>query len=315
MKTTDDLVSVIIPTYNVALFIEEAIQSILNQTYTNLEIIIVDDCSTDGTYEILENISKVDKRIRLFRNSQNLKIAETLNFGLCKATGNYIARMDGDDISLPNRIEKQVEFLKFNKEIDLVGLNVIAINEKGEEIKRLKYSSLPENAKLIVKYFSPVPHFWVARKETYQRVGEYRIATAEDYDFLLRMASANLNFCNLQEYLYKQRIRQGNTATASGLTQRRLIEYALDLYRERIKANKQIDSYSDEKLELYKQVGQIEKYFFNLSNKFMYKFSIYVQSNKLKAAINLLLTILLSPKYQGTYFYRKYKYNKMLKTD
>ncbi|NQV78496.1 MAG: glycosyltransferase, partial [Lutibacter sp.] len=79
---TQPLVSVIIPVYNVELYVEKAINSIINQTYQNLEIIIVDDCSTDKTYSIVESLSKKDKRIKLIRNSKNLKISKTLNKAL-----------------------------------------------------------------------------------------------------------------------------------------------------------------------------------------------------------------------------------------
>lgn len=314
MKPTP-LVSVLMPTYNVSEFVEEAVDSILKQTYKNIEFIIVDDCSIDGTYEKLQLLAKSDPRIKLYRNPKNLKIAETLNFALSKAGGEYIARMDGDDISLPDRISKQIDFLIDNKHIDLVGLNVIVINEEGQEVKRLKFSASTENAKKMVEYFSPVPHFWVAKTEAYKKVGNYRIATVEDYDFLLRMASMNLKFCNLQEYLYKQRIRQGNTTTASGLIQRKYIEYIHKLYKERVASGSKNDSYSQEQLEDYKKVGKFEKYFFNLSNKHMYTFSLFVQSNKLKALYSLFFTLLFSPIHQGRYFFRKYKYNKILKSE
>ncbi len=101
------LISVIIPVYNVQSFVEEAILSICNQTYRNLEIIVVDDCSTDETYTIVENLVKKDSRIKLFRNRKNSKIVKTLNFALEQANGEFIARMDGDDISSLLRLEKQ----------------------------------------------------------------------------------------------------------------------------------------------------------------------------------------------------------------
>lgn len=306
------LVSVLIPTYNVSKYINEAIGSILEQTYKNLEVIIVDDGSSDGTYELLEVLARTDSRIKLFKNLENMRIVETLNFALKIAKGEYIARMDGDDISLPERIAKQVEFLNTNKDVDLVGLNVIAIDDDGHELKRLKYSSNPINANQLVEYFSPVPHFWLARTSTYQKVGNYRIATVEDYDFLLRMSTLGLKFCNIQEFLYKQRIRQGNTATASGLIQRKLIEYVRALYFERLATNSSTDSYSLKELERLKEVGKLELYFFNISNRFMYSFSLFVQSNRLKAFYNFIFALIFSPVHQGRYFYRKYKYNRII---
>ena len=94
MASNIPLISVIIPVYNVELYVEKAINSILNQTYSNLQIIIIDDCSTDRTYEIVQNISKLDSRVLILRNKINSKIVKTLNYGLEYARGEYIARMD-----------------------------------------------------------------------------------------------------------------------------------------------------------------------------------------------------------------------------
>ena len=98
------LVSVIIPCYNCIKYVEEAVMSIVNQTYQNMEILITDDCSSDGTYEILKKLAKLDKRIKLYRNQKNEKIIETLNKMIHKSKGKYIARMDSDDISVLTRI-------------------------------------------------------------------------------------------------------------------------------------------------------------------------------------------------------------------
>ena len=97
-------VSVIIPTYNVERYIQECIKSIQEQTYDNIEIVVVDDCSTDKTYEILKNIEEKDRRLKVFKNDKNMKICYTLNRALKNSTGEYIVRMDGDDISSSDRI-------------------------------------------------------------------------------------------------------------------------------------------------------------------------------------------------------------------
>jgi len=309
----EPLVSVLIPTYNVSEFIDEAIESILNQTYKNLEVIIVDDGSGDETYQKLQILEKADSRIKLFKNPTNLRIAETLNFALSKASGQYIARMDGDDISLPERIEKQVSYLIEHPEIDLLGLQVIAVDEAGVEIKRLKFSTDPAISRTLIEYFSAVPHFWIAKKSVYDTVGNYRIATAEDYDFLLRMATLGLKFCNHPEFLYKQRIRGGNTTTASGLVQRKYMSYIRELYRERLKSGQANDSYSDAELLKRKNTGNIERSLFNFSNKFMFKFGVYIQQNKMKATLYFILAMLFSPIHQGRYFLNKNKYNRILR--
>lgn len=108
------LVSVLFPCYNVEKYVEESLLSLINQTYQNIEIIAINDCSTDGTKAILEKYAKTDRRIKLYNNEVNLKLIKTLNKGIELCNGEYIARMDADDISLPERIEKQVKFLEEN---------------------------------------------------------------------------------------------------------------------------------------------------------------------------------------------------------
>ena len=115
------LVSVLIPCYNCEEYVEEAVMSIIKQTYSNLEILVIDDGSTDNTKTILQRLAQKDSRIRYIKNEENLKLIKTLNKGLDLCNGKYIARMDADDISLPTRIEKQVNFLETHPEIGVVG--------------------------------------------------------------------------------------------------------------------------------------------------------------------------------------------------
>jgi len=114
------LVSVLMPCYNAEDFVEEAIISMLEQTYKNIEIIAINDCSSDNTGKILHNLAVKDQRIRVVENEVNLKLIDTLNKGIGLCQGEYIARMDSDDISLPRRIEKEVQFLENNKDYDIV---------------------------------------------------------------------------------------------------------------------------------------------------------------------------------------------------
>lgn len=115
------LVSVLIPCYNCEEYVEEAVMSIVKQTYSNLEILVIDDGSTDNTGCILQGLAKKDNRIKYIKNTTNLKLIKNLNKGLDLCKGKYIARMDADDISLPERIEKQVNFLEKHSEIGIVG--------------------------------------------------------------------------------------------------------------------------------------------------------------------------------------------------
>lgn len=114
------LVSVLMPCYNVESFVGEALSSIMDQSYKNLEIIVINDCSTDNTLSVIESLAANDNRIKIINNEKNLKLIDTLNKGIELCSGEYIARMDADDISFPERIAKQVAFLEENKDFDVV---------------------------------------------------------------------------------------------------------------------------------------------------------------------------------------------------
>ena len=107
-----DKVSIITPSWNSEKYIEKTIESVQNQTYSNWEMIIVDDCSTDKTVEIIEEISKIDSRIKLFRQSANAGAAKARNRSLSESSGRYVAYLDADDIWKPTKLEKQIEFMK-----------------------------------------------------------------------------------------------------------------------------------------------------------------------------------------------------------
>lgn len=126
------LVSVIMPAYNGEKFIEESIKSIIAQTYCHWELIIVDDCSTDNTYNIIQTFK--EKRIKIFQNKTNLGIAATTNRAIEQSNGKYIALLDDDDISMADRIELQVRYMEKNPEIAILGGGAFCINESGEFI-------------------------------------------------------------------------------------------------------------------------------------------------------------------------------------
>lgn len=132
----EHMISVIMPNYNTPLpFLKEAVNSILNQTYKDFEFIIIDDYSTDGSYEYL--LSLGDPRITLVRNNSNLGVTASLNIGLHCATGKYIARMDSDDISLPERFEQQLKFMNENKDVIVCGTFAEEIGDSNG--KRCRY--------------------------------------------------------------------------------------------------------------------------------------------------------------------------------
>ena len=112
-------VSVIMSVYNGETYLREAINSVINQTFKTWELIVINDCSTDSTAQILEEISSLDERVKVHPNEVNLRLPTSLNKAISLCEGKYIARMDADDICLPDRLEKQFKFMEENPDVDL----------------------------------------------------------------------------------------------------------------------------------------------------------------------------------------------------
>lgn len=133
------LVSVIMPVYNTEKYLADAIESVLWQTYRNWELIIVDDASTDKSWTVLKRYAKQDPRIRIFKQIKRVGLSASLNFALKQAQGYYVARMDADDVSLPDRLSKQVAFLAVNPQVVAVGTQTELINDKGIRVGQKSY--------------------------------------------------------------------------------------------------------------------------------------------------------------------------------
>ena len=112
-------ISIIMSVYNGEDYLSEAIESVLNQTFKDFELIVINDCSTDSTGEILNRFAELDKRVKVHTNEVNLRLPSSLNKAIALAQGKYIARMDADDICLPERLEKQYKFMEDNPHISL----------------------------------------------------------------------------------------------------------------------------------------------------------------------------------------------------
>lgn len=299
------LISVIVPVYNVEKYITAALNSICNQTYRNLQIIVIDDCSTDNTYQIAKKIAESDSRILLLKNEKNSKIVKTLNYGLEFATGDFIARMDGDDISSPERLEKQLKFLLENPEYSLVGSHVNTIDENDVSIGKLEMpidqSSISKN----LKYSSPVLHIWLAKSEVYKKLEGYReIPGAEDYDFLLRMYTENFKFTNLNSFEYSVRIRDGNTTSTIGFNQRLMSNYVVKLFMERKKNG--FDSFSCENVNKYLHKFSRYQKDFEKSNKYLrIAFSAKSQNKTIKMLFYVSLSVVTS-RFQFQYLLKRF---------
>jgi len=199
-------ISVIMGIYNCADTLPLAIDSILNQTYTNWELIMCDDCSTDNTYSIAQEYKeKYPEKIILIKNEKNSKLAYSLNHCLEYATGYYVARMDGDDISVPDRFEKQVEYLNNHPEIQLVGTAMQVFNDDNENIRIMKATEHPD--KFSTRYGGTFYHATILTyKEVFDKLGGYTVAErtkrGQDYDLWFRFYAEGFNGDNMKEPLY-----------------------------------------------------------------------------------------------------------------
>jgi glycosyltransferase involved in cell wall biosynthesis len=294
------LISVLIPTYNVEKFINSAIQSVINQTYSNLEIIVVDDGSTDQTYSILEKIKKSEPRLKLYKNKNNSGIVKTLNFGLSVSKGEYIVRMDGDDLCDPSKFEIQLKFLLNNKNVDLVGCDILSIDENDKILNHIETSHSVECTKKILEFISPVLHIWMCKKEIYTILNGYReLGGSEDYDFLLRLDALGFKFFNLPFFGYSVRIRSGNTQTSRGLYQRKIVYYIRKLYKERLRYN--YDSFNVESRDNLTKSSLFAERTHKLSVKYTYKAMKY-RSDKNYIMFALAIMISLVSPYQIKFY-------------
>ncbi len=199
------LVSVLMPVFNSRNFIEQAVNSILKQTYHNFEFIIINDASTDGTQEFLRQLK--DRRIKLFFNSKHKGVTNSLNIALTKASGKYIARMDADDISYPTRLQEQVEFLSQHPNIGLVGSWARQINNLHQIVNEIKYPVDFKSIEQTLSYKNPFLHSSVMfKRELYIKYGGYdpKLDGAEDYDLWLRYIK-HAQMLNLPKILIEYR--------------------------------------------------------------------------------------------------------------
>lgn len=308
-----DLISIIMPTYNVQDYVAESIQSILEQTYTNFEFIIVDDCSTDNTYYICKEFAEKDDRIKVYRNEKNSKIEYTLNKALSYSSGKYIVRMDGDDISDVKRLETMKIFLDEHKEVKLVGTSAITINSDGEEIGKTTFLDNEELIKKTCLLKTPVVHIWMTYKSIYDELNGYRTLFAtEDYDFVLRVLSKGYKVTNIANYFgYKIRVnRKGNSTSCFGVKKLKSSRYTAKLYIEREKKN--FDSYSLTNCQKATKTLQITEKIYSLSNIFLYKAIQKKSQGKRISLVFYTLLSMISP-YQILYLFRTYKYKKIVK--
>lgn len=222
------LISVILPVYNGEKFLAEAIRSVLDQSFSDFELLALNDGSTDGSLSILKNFELEDSRVKV-KSRQNLGLVRTLNELISMARGKFLARMDADDICFPSRFEQQMAYLHEHTDILVVGSEAIHINAEGLKVGRIECpQSHSEIEALLLRGHCPIFHPSVmVRAEAMAAVGGYReeFPYAQDLDLWLRMSELG-KLANLPDPLLFYRLHDGSISEYAGEKQREAAERA-----------------------------------------------------------------------------------------
>ena len=232
------LVSVVMPVYNGEKYLAEAIDSILAQTLGDLELVVVDDCSTDGSAAIVRDYANRDERVRLIQHDHNQGAASTRNSGIAASRGEFIAAMDCDDVSLPRRLEKQVGFLQSHPDIGLVGTFIQTASADLTERQELE---VPQQHAFIVLYWifsggmTCAGAAYMARRDILMSVGGYEKSRRiiDDTELFSRLFWKT-RFANLPDALYLYRQHDQQSSAFPGRRQQRVIK-ALAIRRRWLK--------------------------------------------------------------------------------
>lgn len=203
---SDPTVSIVLPVYNGEPYLRQTLDSCLQQSYEDFELICVDDGSTDRSPEILRNFASRNSTIRFVQHEENRNLPNALNTGFDLALGRYFTWTSDDNFYHPEAIEKMVSFLDENEEVDLVYAGYRRIDEEGNEVVEV----MPEDPKKLFSRNIIGPCF-LHRREVYSHTGGYRAGfyLAEDYDFWIR-AAVNFHLEPLEEILYTYRLHQSS---------------------------------------------------------------------------------------------------------
>lgn len=212
----EPLVTVILPCYNAENYIADALNSILNQSYNNLEVIVIDDGSTDNSIEVVAQQIKTDRRTRLVTNETNLGLIQTLNKGVNLAKGKYIARMDADDVSHKERIKSQVDFLTKHPKVDILGTKATPIGVDGKILTRDSITYTSETTlKFSVLFTQPFFHGSILSKTSVLKENLYSedFKHSEDFELWNRLSYKKYTLSNLNQVLYFYRINPNGVST------------------------------------------------------------------------------------------------------
>ena len=206
------LVSIITPNYNCARFIAQTIESVLAQTYTNWEMLIVDDCSTDGSYEIAQKYAEKDSRIKVFRNEKDSGAAVSRNRAIEASSGEYVAFLDSDDLWLPEKLERQLKFMQENN-CDFSFTEYEHIDEENKSLHQIA------NVTTHLSYRKMLMHCWpgcltvMYNQNVTGKIYAEDIKKNNDHALFLRVLKKCNNAMGVKEVLAQYRIRKGSISS------------------------------------------------------------------------------------------------------
>src|SRR3989344_5104546 len=215
MKTP--LISVVLPTRNRLKTLRDALDSVLSQSYSNLEVVLIDDCSDQENKVGIEEMARKDSRVRIIRNEENIGFVRSLNKGIREASGEYIARLDDDDSWYDSKkLEKQVAFLDKHPEYAVVGGGIIRVDGDYKEISRQLFPETDEAIRGMMLITDPIVHVAVVfRKKDWERVGGYdeEFDYSQDWELWMKFGKRG-KYYNFPEYfvrsIFSQEARSSN---------------------------------------------------------------------------------------------------------
>lgn len=288
-------ISILMSTYNEPLsWIDDSINSIIQQTYSNFEFIIIcDNPKNTDLVGFLNQKSTEDDRIKLVFNDKNIGLANSLNKAFKISNGDFIARMDADDISKPNRLEIELKYLE-EENLDFVSSNVDIIDENSQCIKQANLIGYEgENLKKVLSVVNVFMHpTFMAKRIVYDQLKGYReFPAAEDYDFVLRAIDAGFKMKHIKDSLLYYRLRQNSMGLGNALVSEKCTKYIQNLHLERIKNISLTDSYDKTNLSEFLKVSDRDK--IKYAN-ILYNIKVKNRSSKFKIGFHVIKGILIS---------------------
>ena len=295
-------ISVLMPCYNAERFLPEAIQSILDQTFGDFEFVIVDDGSTDNTLNVLRMFAERDHRIRVIENDHG-GISSALNRGVAECRGEWIARMDGDDIALPDRLEKQVKAARENPRVVVWGAYAYHINRDGRTLGISRTGPTSEQHFREMRSSGGEVHVIhptaMLHRQTLLGAGGYdaKYNGCEDFELFDRMSECG-PVVAITEPLLRYRIHSSSVSMKKFFTMRRLASYVIERHKQRLKGETlTLERYLDQQSH-QPPTAKLAWWIFHTSGFYYRKAGLCYGERKLvRASGNFAMAALLNPRY------------------